>query len=57
MVLRNSDYMGTATLDGALQLAQESASGAFAEERQGFAALIERIRDNTARFDDTYPSW
>lgn len=57
MVLRNSDYMGTATLDGALQLAQESASGAFAEERQGFAALIERIHDNAARLDDTYPSW
>lgn len=57
MVLRNSDYLGTATLDSALQLAQESATGAFAEERQGFAALIERIHDNDARLDDTYPSW
>ncbi len=48
MLLRDSDYAGSTTFDSALELAQASATGIFADERQGFIALMEQLRENGA---------
>ena len=46
MLLRDSDYAGSTTFDSALELAQASATGIFADERQGFITLMEQLREN-----------
>lgn len=49
MILRDSDYAESSTFDSALELAQESATGTFAEERQGFIDLMNRLNSYAAR--------
>lgn len=57
MLLRDSDYAGTATFDSALELAQASATGAFAEERQGLIDLMSHLSGNVEPFRDNNRPW
>ena len=57
MLLRDSDYAGTATFDSALELAQASATGTFAEERQGFIDLMNGLSGNVEPFGGNNRSW
>ncbi len=46
MLLRDSDYAGSASHDEALQLARRGTQGDFAQEREGFISLMESFERN-----------